>query len=101
MKSQASRRKPGPKPKPTKSFPIKLLPLQISWLEQLFAKGRFGSSVEDVAVNLLNDRFKQLFQEGELNEQPLVGGTIPFPNQPEQTKEENKNSNNLPKSHPL
>ena len=95
MKKPIVGAKRGRKPKFTRAMTIELHPKAYSWLEALFAKGRFGNSVEDVVVYLLNERFKQLLQEGELREMPAVEGAIPFPNQTEHTKEHKKNTDNL------
>lgn len=79
----AKKRTPGAKlgrpPKPTRALTIELHPRAYAWLEVLRDKGRFGNSVENVAIDLLNDRFKQLLQEGELFEGPFPGTAIPFP----------------------
>jgi len=69
---------------------IELHPKVCGWLETLLAKGRFGNHIEDVVVGLLNERFKQLLQEGELSEPTPVEGAIPFPDQTKQTKEETR-----------
>lgn len=71
--------KKGRKPKKTRTLKIELHSQAYSWLEFLHAKGRFGNSVQNVALNLLDHRFKQLLQEGELYEVHPSGNAIPFP----------------------
>ena len=90
MKNRLSGAKRGRKPKSTRSLRIEIHPKAYRWLEILYAKGRFGNSVEDVVVFLINERFKQLLQEGELMEPTKLEGAIPFPAEPIQTKQETR-----------
>ena len=90
MKNQNSgSSKLGRKPKTTRPLDLELHPQAYTWLETLHAKGRFGNSVENVAIRLLDDRFKQLVQEGELFEMPNVGTAIPFPDQKQSIEQKN------------
>jgi hypothetical protein len=82
--------KRGPKPKSTQTVKIELHPKAYSWLESLLAKGRFGNSLEDIVVHLLNDRFNQLLKEGEIHEGSPMSPTIPFPNPVQQNNEQTK-----------
>ena len=88
MKNRRSGAKRGRKPKSTRSLRIEIHPKAYRWLEMLYAKGRFGNSVEDVVVFLMNERFKQLLQEGELMESTKLKGAIPFPTESIQRKQE-------------
>ena len=90
MKTRRSGAKRGRKPKSTRSLRIEIHPKAYRWLEALYAKGRFGNSVEDVVICLLNERFKQLLQEGELMEPTKVEGAIPFPAESIQRKQETR-----------
>jgi hypothetical protein len=79
MKSPKNLAKRGRKPKVTRTLPIELLPIAWSWLEVLHGKGRFGNTLDAVVVTLLNDRFKQLLEDGELKDPIGLERTIPFP----------------------
>jgi hypothetical protein len=90
MKNPRSGAKRGRKPKSTRSMRIEVHPKAYAWLEVLYAKGRFGNSVEDVVIYLLNERLKQLLNEGELIEPTTVEGAIPFPGESIQRKQETR-----------
>ena len=59
---------------------VELLPRHYQWLQTLLGKTHYGNSVEEIALNLLNDRFKQLLEQGELAGETLAPTAIPFPN---------------------
>jgi hypothetical protein len=58
---------------------IELHPVAFRSLQILEAKGRHGNRIQDIIVNLLNDRLKQLETDGGLDEQRTDGTAIPFP----------------------
>lgn len=71
----------GRPPKSTISLKkIELHPAAFRSLQILEAKGRHGNRIQDIVVNFVNDRLKQLETAGELDEQRLDPTAIPFPN---------------------
>ena len=66
--------------KQTLPITIELLPRHKEWLATLLSKTHYGNSIEQIALNLLNDRFKQLQEQGELLDSSTSNTTpIPFP----------------------
>jgi hypothetical protein len=90
MKTPHASAKRGRKPKVTRTIKIEVHPKAYDWFEALCSRGPFGASIEDVVVNLLNDRLKQLLEKGEIVETPALAGAIPFPNQAEQNRPPHK-----------
>ena len=65
--------------KTTKPITLQILPRHREWLECLLDKTHYGNSIEDIALNLLNERFKQLQKLGELPQRTAGAPPILFP----------------------
>lgn len=69
--------------KQTQPITVELLPRHVEWLEILLSKTHYGNSIEGIALNLLNERFRQLQEQGELlNPSSVTANPIPFPTNP-------------------
>jgi hypothetical protein len=70
--------KRGRPAKSTVELVLQVHPKNLQWLEALLDRGHYGTSVEDIAAKLLNERFRQMIQDKELHENSKTAETIPF-----------------------